>query len=188
MIFFSTLIFIAWFIIIGFNIIFNIFNLQIWKIILITVVCTMGIIAIDGITAAIIRLLPKKWFSPKKKCFNVFKWEKNIYQKIGIKKWKDWVPELGHLTKFRKNKIEDPNNNEYIERFLLEINYGRIGHFTSFITGFLITFAFPFKYFLNFVLPVALVNIFMNSLSWMILRYNYPKLMSLYKRNQKLQI
>lgn len=185
MILFPIMILIAWIFIIGFNILFNVNNFEIWYIIVAVVVCTAVVIAIDGLTATIVRLSPKKWFNPFHKRFKVFKWEKSFYQHIGIKKWKDLVPEIGHFTGFRKNEIKDPTNNEYIYRFLLEICYGRVGHFTSFFTGFLIMFIYPLKYFVNFALPVAIVNIIMNAMSWMILRYNTPKLMALYSFNLK---
>ena len=185
MILFPIMIIIAWIFIIGFNILFNINGFEIWYIVMATVVSTLAVILIDALTATIVRLLPKKWFKPFSRRFKVFKWEKNFYQKLGIKKWKELVPEIGHFTGFRKNEIKDPTNNEYIERFLLEVCYGRVGHFSSFITGFLIMFIFPLSQFVNFGLPVALVNILMNAMSWTILRYNTPKLMALYEHNKR---
>lgn len=188
MLLFPVIILIAWIIVIGLNILINVpvYNFEIWYIVVAVVVSTIVEIAIDGITATIVRLLPNKWFNPFSKRFRVFKWEKNFYQKIGIKKWKDLVPELGHFTKFRKNKISEPTNNEYIKRYLMEACYGRVGHFASFFTGFLVIFIYPLKYWACFGLPVALVNILLNSLSWMILRYNTPKLMAVYRYNEKL--
>jgi len=185
MILFSLVILIAWGVIIPLNYFINapIYGFSLLTIILSVIISTVAIIAIDGLTAGLVRLLPEKWFNPFAKRYRIFKWEKNFYQKIGIKKWKDWVPELGHFTKFRKNKIAEPNNNEYIQRYLLEATYGRIGHYTSFFTGFLVVFIFDLKYALCFGVPVAIVNVFLNSLSWMILRYNTPKLMAVYKRN-----
>jgi len=187
MVLYSCLICIAWLIIIAINyfIFVPIFNFGMVYIILSVVLSTMAIIAIDGLTAGIVRLLPKKLFNPFAKRFKVFKWEKSFYQKLGIKKWKDLVPELGHLTGFRKNKIKDPSNNKYIERYLLEATYGRVGHFLSFFTGFLIIFIFPLEQALCFAVPVAVVNVFLNLLSLLILRYNTPKLIAIYKRNLK---
>ncbi|MBE7074563.1 MAG: hypothetical protein E7376_01085 [Clostridiales bacterium] len=189
MILFPVMILVAWSIIIGLNVLINtnVYGFDVWFVVVATVVCTLMVIVIDGATAAIVRLLPEKWFNPFYKRFKVFKWEKSFYQKIGIKKWKDLVPELGQFTKFRKNKVEDPKSNEYIYRYLLEATYGRVGHFMSFFTGFLIIFIYPYKYFTCFALPVALVNILMNSMSWFILRYNTPKLIALYKYNEKTQ-
>lgn len=189
MILFSLVILIAWGVIIPLNYFINapIYGFSLLTIILSVIISTVAIIAIDGLTAGLVRLLPEKWFNPFYKRFKVFKWEKSFYQKIGIKKWKDLVPELGQFTKFRKNKVEDPKSNEYIYRYLLEATYGRVGHFMSFFTGFLIIFIYPYKYFTCFALPVALVNILMNSMSWFILRYNTPKLIALYKYNEKTQ-
>ncbi len=185
MILFPIMIITAWIFIIGFNILFNINGFEIWYIVMATVVSTLSVILIDALTATVVRLLPKKWFKPFSRRFKVFKWEKNFYQKLGIKKWKELVPEIGHFTGFRKNEIKEPTNNKYIERYLLEINYGRVGHFASFFTGFLIMFIFPLNQFINFALPVALVNILMNAMSWTILRYNTPKLLALHKFNSK---
>lgn len=185
MILFPVMILIAWFVIIIMNILINqpIYDFSVLYIIFAVIISTFTVIIIDGVTATVVRLMPAKLFNPFSKFYRIRGWEKKFYQKIQIKKWKDLVPELGHFTKFRKNKIEDPNNNEYIHRYLLEAVYGRVGHFTSFITGFLVIFIFPLKYALCFGVPIAIVNVIMNSMSWMILRFNTPKLMAIYKRN-----
>ena len=190
MVLFPVMILIAWIVIIGLNVVINIpvYNFEIWYICVAVIGSTIAVIAIDGLTAAIVRWMPNKWFNPFAKCFKVYKWEKRFYENIGIKKWKDLVPELGHFTKFRKNKIVDPNNNEYISRFLLEIVYGRVGHVASFFTGFLIIFIFPLKYAMCFGFPVAIVNIIMNYMSVAILRYNTPKLIVLYKHNKRKEL
>lgn len=186
MILFPVMILIAWVIIIGLNLLVNP-AIEVWYLIVAVVVSTIAVIAIDAITATIVRLLPQKWFNPFYKRFKVFKWEKNFYHKLGIKKWKDLVPEIGHFTGFRKNKVKEPDNNEYIYRYLMEACYGRVGHYASFYTGFLIIFLFPLKYWNCIGLPVAIVNVIMNSMSWVILRYNTPKLMAVYRRNQRLE-
>lgn len=185
MILFPVMILIAWIIIIGLNLLVNP-AIEVWYLIVAVVVSTIAVIAIDAITATIVRLLPNKWFNPFYKRFKVFKWEKNFYHKLGIKKWKDLVPEIGHFTGFRKNKVKEPDNNEYIYRYLMEACYGRVGHYASFYTGFLIIFLFPLKYWNCIGLPVAIVNVIMNAMSWTILRYNTPKLIAVYKRNERL--
>ena len=99
---------------------FSIIELVIW-----TTVCTISVIIIDGIFATIVRrLLPLKWFSTEKKGFVAGKRERRFYEKIGIKKWKEKVIELGVFTSFRKNKIAEPNNVEYIRRYIIEANFG----------------------------------------------------------------
>ena len=187
MIFYSILIAIAWTILIVLNVIFAIpiFNFSVWYIIGAVVFDTICVIAVDGITATIIRLLPNKWFDPFFKRFNIAKWEKVFYERIGIKKWKDWVPELGHFTKVRNNKIADPTNNEYIRTYMMEVAYGIVIHSVSMLTGFAIIFIYPLKYMWCFGIPVAIVNIFINYLSVAILRYNMPKLKVVYKMNER---
>lgn len=170
------------------NIIVNsyFFNFQIWYIIVAVIVNTVCVIAVDGIFALIIRrLLPQKWFSKDKKFFIVSKKECLFYEKLAIKKWKDKVIELGCFTNFRKNKIYEPQNNEYVARYILEANYGIIIHLVCIFVGFLIIFIYPLKYFLCFGIPVAIVNAFLNYLPYCILRYNLPKLNQLYRINEK---
>ncbi len=142
-----------------------------------TWVAIIAVMLIDGLTATISRLLPAKCANHEKKIFQVFAREKKFYEKLKIRKWKDKVPEIGQFTGFRKNKLENPQSVEYIERFLLEICYGEIGHFFSLFTGFLIVLLSPIKtYFWCVALPVAFINALMNLPSFFILRYNSYKL------------
>lgn len=144
------------------------------------------VVLIDGLTATVSRLLPASCAKSDKKIFTVSKKEKLFYEKLKIRKWKDKIPEIGHFTGFRKNKIADPKSVEYVERFLMEACYGEIGHFTSCITGFLTLLFFPLtRYWLAISIPVALVNVFLNLPSLFILRYNSYKLEILKKNNLK---
>lgn len=170
------------------NIMLNriLFNLEVWYIIFASISSTIAVIMIDSIFATIIRrAMPNKWFSHERKIFNVSKKEIKFYQKIGIRKWKDKVIELGMFTGFRKNKLIDPRNNEYISRFLLESNYGIVIHLVSVFVGYSIILIFPFKYALCFGVPIATVNAVLNLLPTFILRYNIPKLKALHKQNEK---
>ena len=98
---------------------------------------------IDAIIAFVIRRLPEKWFVYKYKVFKIFKWERKFYEAIKIKKWKDKIPELGQLTNFKKNKVREPKNSEYLLRYLMECVYGETIHFLSIILGFLILLINP---------------------------------------------
>ena len=92
-------------------------------------------ILLDGLTATVARLLPKKFANHELKVFVVGSKEKKFYEKLKIRKWKDKIPEIGHFTGFRKNKLAEPKSVEYVDRFLLESCYGQIGHFFSLFTG-----------------------------------------------------
>lgn len=139
---------------------------------------------IDAIIAFVIRRLPEKWFDYKYKAFKIFKWERKFYEVIKIKKWKDKIPELGQLTNFKKNKVREPKNSEYLLRYLMECVYGETIHFLSIILGFLILLINP-KCCLYFGLPIAIANGIISYLSFAILRYNRPKLTILYNRSVK---
>lgn len=174
------------------NIFFSGFNYPWHYYVIATVIFTLAAVLIDGLVAFIIRRLPSKWFSGEQKIFNVSKKELGFYDKIHIKKWKDLVPELGMFTSFSKNKISDPHNSEYLNRFILEACYGSVIHFVSFFTSFLIIFI-DFNMFVDFSapigltigLPVALVNAVLILLPTFILRYNIPRLKILKKLNDR---
>ena len=152
-----------------------------------TVLSTIAEIGIDGLFAAIIENMPDKWFNPEKKIFNVGKRERRFYEKIGIKSWKDKVLELGALGGFRKNKVSEPNNPDYLHKFLIEANKGYIIHIVDCIVGFAVIFILPLKFAWTIGVPVALVGLFLNALPAMILRYNTPKLKVAYERARRLK-
>ncbi|MBQ8426293.1 MAG: hypothetical protein IJX16_00845, partial [Clostridia bacterium] len=136
-----------------------IFGFEVWYIILGVTVSTVAVIVIDGIFATLVRwAMPEKWFSVDKKCFVPSKKKCHVYEKLGIKKWKDKVLELGGFSGFHKDKLGDATNNEYVVRFIVEANYGILVHIACIIFGFAVVFVFPLKYWLCFGIPVAVVN------------------------------
>ena len=141
------------------------------------------VIIIDGLTATICRILPIKCANFESKAFIVSKKEKKFYESLCIKKWKDKIPEIGHFTGFRKNKISDPKNPEYIKRFIIESAYGEIGHFLSVFTGVLLLLIpiFPQVWF-SISLGVMIVNGILNIPPIIVLRYNKFTLLSIYKK------
>jgi len=161
------------------NILLNekIYNLSNTYIIICSVLCAVILMTIDGITAALVRrCLPSKWFTYKVKFHLVSKKECKFYELLGIKKWKDHVIELGMFTSFSKKTIADPKSAEYLERFILESNYGAMCHLANAIFGFLTIFCFPLEYMWNFAFPASVVNAFLSMLPYAILRYNLPRL------------
>ena len=143
---------------------------------------TVSVIAIDGFWAFVIRRLPEKWFAPEAKMFSVPKWERNIYRKTKINVWKKHVPEWGCFTGFHKDELKDASDDKYIGRFLLESNYGVLGHVAGAIFGFLIMLL-PFLHPLTVALPIAIINLVLSMLPTMILRFNTPPLRRLYRRS-----
>ena len=159
---------------------------EIWLMVALCISVLFEII-VDGFMAGFLHFLPKKCFDPEKKCYQVSKKERNFYEKMGIKSWKDKVWELGALGGFRKNKIKDPNSPEYLQQFLVESNIGIVAHVISMVCGFAVMFIFPLHFALGIGLPVAIVNFVLNLMPTMILRYNVPKLSVAYKRAVRLK-
>ena len=170
----------------GLNIAFN--PMYDWYIYLIAVVAyVIIVIIIDAVIATIIRKMPEKYFDYHKKVFNTTKGEAKFYKIIGVKKWKEHVPELGMFTGFRKNKIANPKDPAYLARYILEACYGIIIHFWSVPASFLIMLL-DFKMYtgnsnlwLFVAMPVAIVNAILIVLPAFILKYNLPKLVRLYE-------
>lgn len=129
--------------------------------------------------------MPQKWFNSDKTIFASKEKESLFYEKIKIKKWKDKIAELGFFTNFSKKQIVNPKSKEYVDRYILEANYGTLIHFVCIFTGFLIVFAYPINYALLFGVPVAAVNAVLNFLPLCVLRYNLKKLQVLKKFNDR---
>lgn len=150
-----------------------------------TVFGVVAIIAIDGISALIIRrLTPASWYSPERKAFRVSKKERDFYKKIKIKQWKDKVPELGGFTSFHKDKLVSIGDGTYLGRFILEANYGVIIHLANAILGFLIAFI-PLCSSPSIWIPIVAVNLVLSLLPVAILRYTCYTLYNLYARCNK---
>ncbi len=143
--------------------------------------CVAYEFAVDGLFAWGIHELPDKWFWDKK-IYKVTKTERKFYEKLHIKVWKDKVWELGGMGGFRKNKLLDPNDPNYIKQFLIESNKGVAIHIAGIIMGISLVFVLPFNCFWTISLPVVVTNIILNLMSIFVLRYNTPKLGVAYKR------
>lgn len=183
MLIYLSVIFISIVFISVYNIIFIMRALTAPYIIVVVFISAVIAFLIDAIVAIIIHKLPKKWFNPYNKIYKVRNFERGFYENIGIKKWKDRVPEMGQLCNFKKDKIASINDNEYIYKFLQETCYAEVLHFLSAILGFAVIFVFPLKYMLYFPIPVAIVNCFLQILPIFIQRYTRPKLIKIYERN-----
>lgn len=135
----------------------------------------------DAIIAFLLHLIPQKSINYNAKFFNVNKNERKFYEKIGIRKWKDKIPEMGQLCHFKKDKISS-NELKYVDKFLVETCYAEIVHYGMIAVGLFIIIIIPFEYVLNYSLPLVLINTFLNLPPILIQRYNRPKLLLLRQR------
>lgn len=176
----------AVFIIYGINIAVFYNSMNLGALTLIFLAALVGIILINALIAIICcKLFPDKWFLNDSRFFMSSKKECRFYEKLGIKNWKDRVLELGKLNNFRKNKINDPNNPKYVEKFIIENNKGFLDHFISIIVCFLAIFIMPMKFWLPMALPLAIASFLLNVMPLFVLRYNMPRLKTLLKYAQR---
>lgn len=147
-------------------------------------------IALNAFIATLVcKWLPDRWFDHNKRIFSVPKWETNLYIKLGVKKWKDSVLELGQLNGFKKDKLASTSDEQYTEMFLLECNKGYIDHLTSiaFSAVVLVLFIPNPLLMLTIGLPVIFTSWIINFMSLAILRYNIPRLKKMLELNRRRQ-
>ena len=95
----------------------------------------LGAFLLDLVCATVVHFMKNTWFDDKHRIFQVSKREKKFYEKLGIKSWKDKVWELGGMGGFSKSKMTDPNNPEYLWRFIIENNKGILVHILCIMIG-----------------------------------------------------
>ena len=154
-----------------------------WYYVVIAVVwCTALQFAIDGAFAIAVNKMPDRWFGVDNTLYRVSEWEQKLYKKLRVRRWKDKVWELGGLGGFSKRVLADPDDPAYIEKFIIECNKGVLTHRASYPLGFLAMLTLPNACAWSIAFPIAIVNLFLNILPTLALRYNTPKLQRMLKR------
>ena len=149
---------------------------------------TIGVVVAPTVVLALIAShLPSKCYEPTKKIYHVFKFESKLYEFVGVRKYKEKIPELGKaLTNFDKSKIAKPDDPEYMLMFLKENCKGSLTHVVSLLWGIVsvipAVFIFPMPYILTMWLPAMLLNTTLHFISLSVLRYIRPRLLKLYQK------
>ncbi len=167
--------------------VFNIlFETAAWYYIILAVIwCTALQFGLDGSIAILINKMPDKWFGVDNRLYHVTQAEQKLYKKLKVRLWKDKVWELGGLGGFSKKHFKDASDPMYIEKFIIECNKGVLTHRLSYPVGFLAMLTLPNICALTIALPIAIVNVFLNILPTLALRYNTPKLQFILKKMQQ---
>ena len=143
-------------------------------------------IVLDGFIATIIcKFIPEKAYIKENFLFKVPKCERKFYNIIKVKKWKDHTLELGFLNGFRKNKIVSPNDNTYIQKFIIECNRGYLTHLIAIFICVPLIFVAPQNLRLTVIMPIVITNAIINYMSVAILRNNVYKLYRIYEKNER---
>lgn len=153
-----------------------------YYVVIATVWCTALQFAFDGSLAILINKMPDRWFGVDNPHYRVSEGERKLYKKLKVRLWKDKVWELGGLGGFSKRILREPDDPAYIERFIIECNKGVLTHRLSYPAGFLAMLTLPNVCAWTIALPVALVNLYLNILPTLVLRYNTPMLQGILKR------
>ena len=162
------------------------FEVAPWYYVIAAVVwCTALQFALDGLLAIIIRLTPDRYFGANDPHFAVSESAQALYKKLQVRRWKDKVWELGGLGGFSKKSLKEPTNPKYIEKFIIECNKGVVTHRLSYPIGFLAMLTVDGLCAFTIALPIAVVNVFLNVLPTLVLRYNTPLLQKLLLRMNK---
>lgn len=134
--------------------------------------------------------VPERKMNPFARVWKVHHFERCFYVKIGIRRWKDKIPETGGLlVGFSKSAVADRHDNTYLLKFLKETCYAELMHIISIPCGFLVlllTLAWDsIPHFIAwFGLPVAIVNAVLQLLPIFVQRYVRPFLLSAYRYNE----
>ena len=154
-------------------------------VIIAVIFCTALQFVLDGTIALAINKLPDRWFGVDDPLYRVSKKERELYKKLKVRLWKDKVWELGGLGGFSKKVLKEPDDPKYIEKFIIECNKGVLTHRLSYPIGFLAMLTLPNVCAFTIALPVALVNLYLNVLPTLALRYNTPMLKAILERLKK---
>ena len=141
--------------------------------------CTALQFAIDGGIAIAINKMPDSWFGTDNRLYAVSHAERELYKRLQVRLWKDRIWELGGLGGFSKKELVHPDDPGYVEKFIIECNKGVLTHRLAYPAGFLAMLTVSGRAAVTIALPVAIVNVFLNLLPTLALRYNTPMLMSL---------
>ena len=147
--------------------------------------CTVLQFALDGLIAILIRVTPDRYFDVDNPYFAVSEKSQALYKRLQVRRWKDKVWELGGLGGFSKKSLKEPTNPKYIEKFIIECNKGVVTHRLSYPIGFLAMMTVDGLCAVTIALPIAVVNVFLNVLPTLVLRYNTPLLQRLLARMNK---
>lgn len=134
------------------------------------------------ISLIVIRLLPKKWFNWTNKAYFVSKNEQNFYVKMGVKVWKDKIPNCMGKVKNYQAENNGEMSSEYLELFLRESCYGEALHIACVLFGLVGMFFVPIHLVPRMTLPIWVVYAIYNLPSIIIQRYNRPRLIVALKR------
>jgi hypothetical protein len=111
-----------------------------------------------------------------------------MWEILGVRAFKDLLPDGGQLVGFAKNKIADPNDPAYVKKYIHESCIGEVGHiFGTLLAAATPALFLPFggKYWLTFGISGVILSCILGFMPIMALRYNRYKLVILQTRLER---
>ncbi|PRR83794.1 hypothetical protein [Clostridium vincentii] len=135
--------------------------------------------------AFLMRLFPRSWFNAELDLYKEHYFEKKLYKKLNVSKWKDKLPEAGGIVGFSKKSLSKRLDISYVDRFIDESCIAEVGHILIGIVGYtslLFTFLLPnsMNYIYIFII-FATIDFIIQMMFVVIQRYNRPRLINLRK-------
>lgn len=143
-------------------------------------------IAVLGVLSHFVgQALPRKCFDAEKPPYKAAKWEKGgkVYERLGIKHWKDIVPDMSRIMPdMVKKKLTSENKERGMETLIAETCVAECVHWGLIVLSFGILFWWRGLWAAVFLL---VYNIFGNLPFIIIQRYNRPRLVMLEQRRKR---
>lgn len=139
-------------------------------------------VALIGILAHVLgEALPRRWFHWDRFPYRAFSWEREgrIYEAIGIRRWKDHLPDKSkHTKKTFTKQMKGHDSIDGLVRFLQETCVAECVHWC------LLLLSFPLFSYVPTVFGAAVTALYaLSNLPFiMIQRYNRPRLLRLLNR------
>lgn len=143
-------------------------------------------IAVLGVLSHFVgQALPRKCFDAEKPPYKAAKWEKGgkVYEKLGIKHWKDIMPDMSRIMPdMVKKKLTSENKERGMDTLIAETCVAECVHWGLIVLSFGILFWWRGLWAAVFLL---VYNIFGNLPFIIIQRYNRPRLVMLEQRRKR---
>ena len=143
-------------------------------------------IAVLGVLSHFVgQALPRSWFDAAKPPYKAAEWEKGgrVYEKLGIKRWKDIMPDMSRIMPdMVKKKLTNENKERGMDTLIAETCVAECVHWGLIILSFGILFWWRGLWAAAFLL---IYNIFGNLPFIIIQRYNRPRLVMLEQRRKR---
>lgn len=145
--------------------------------------CLIYIVEIGLLSNVVALFFPRKWFREDRFPFRQWQWEKKgrIYIRLGIRKWKDRVPDMSKVLPFLyRKKVNRQHTEDNLRRLIQETCVAELIHGLLMVAGIGVVHIWPGKWGWIFWICYCAANIpFI-----MIQRFNRPRLCATLSRLQ----